>query len=90
MLLHERLMYTYALDITRHKFGENTFSQGLSRHEARTDEATSGRVGRGEQGEARPENSVPRSRPKLVLSRRRLKIWSKSGLTIAEATWSTY
>ena len=64
--------------------------QDLSRHEARTAETTPGRIGRGEQGGARPWNSVPRSGPQLVLSRRRLKTWSKSGLSIAETTGCTY
>ena len=64
---------------------KDTVLQGLSRHEARA-EAAPGRVGRGEDGEARPGNSSPRGGPQLELYRRRLKTWSKSGLSIAETT----
>ena len=38
---------------------KNTFFHELSRHEASTTEAAPA-VGKGEQGEARPENSAPR------------------------------
>ena len=40
----------------------------------------------GQQGWARPGNSVPRIGPQLVLSQRRLKNWPKSGVSIAETT----
>ena len=58
--------------------GVENISTKLSRHEARMAEADPDRIGRGEQGEARPENSAPRGGAQLELSRRRLKTWSKS------------
>ena len=48
------------------------------------------RVGRGEQGEARPDISAPRGGPHLDLGRLRLNPWSKSDSWIAEATAPTY
>ena len=41
------------------------------------------RVGRGEQGEARPAIGGPRGGPHLDLERLRLKTWSKSDFSIA-------
>ena len=48
------------------------------------------RVGRGEQGEARPAMSALRGGPHLDLGRLRLKTWSKSDFSIAETTGRTY
>ena len=57
-------------------------------------EATPGRVERGEQAEARAGNSATRGGPKLELSRRRLKNWSKLGpsatLVHAPTYWCLY
>ena len=49
-----------------------------------------GRVGRDEHGKARRANTTPNGGPHLELERLRLKTCSKSGLSIAETTWSTY
>ena len=58
--------------------------------DASTVSAGTCRVGRGEQGEARPAISAPRGGPHLDLGRLRLKTWSKSDFWIAETTWPTY
>ena len=60
------------------KFEKNTILQQPSRHEARTAEAAPSRVGKGQQGEARPGNKAPTGGPQLELSRKPLKTWSKS------------
>ena len=72
------------------KSAKNTVLQGLSRHEARTTEAAPRRVGRGEQGEARPGNSAPSDGPQIELSRRRLKTLSKSDTVAALVQAPTY
>ena len=56
---------------------------------ASTAEADPGRVGRGEQNEARPAISVPRDGPHLELGRIRLKAWSKSDFSTAGKIWRT-
>ena len=58
--------------------------------DASTVQAATCRVGRGEQGEARPATSTPRGRPHLDLGRVRLKTWSKSDFSIAGTTWGTF
>ena len=58
--------------------------------DASTNEAAPGRVGRDLQGEARRANATPNGGPHLELWRLRLKTWSKSDFSIAEATWPTY
>ena len=58
--------------------------------DASTVSAATCRVGRDEQGEARPASSAPRGGPHLDLERLRLKTWSKSDLSIAETTGRTY
>ena len=55
-----------------------------------TAEAAPGRVGDGEQKEARPANGTSKRGPHLELVRLRLTSWSKSDLSIAETTWPTY
>ena len=57
------LTYYYALDFYSRSLAKINNFHRLSRHEARTAEAASGRVGRGEQGEARPRNSAARGGP---------------------------
>ena len=51
-----------------------------------TAKAASGRVGRGEQGEARRTNSTPNGEPRFELARLRLKTWCKNDLSIAHTT----
>ena len=46
--------------------------------DASTAEASPGKVGRDEQGEARRANATPNGGPHLELGRLRFKIWSKS------------
>ena len=58
--------------------------------DASTAEATSGRVGREEQDEARRANTTPSGGPHLELGRLRLKTWSKTDFSIAETTGPTY
>ena len=58
--------------------------------DASTAGAAPGRVGRGEQGEARPAINALRGGPHLDLGHLRLKTWSKSDLLIAKTTWATY
>ena len=58
--------------------------------DASTAEAATCRVGRGDQGEARPAISAPRGGPHLDLGCLQLKTWSRSGFWIAETTWPTY
>ena len=84
--------YTYdsALDISERKISKNVFFQRRPRHEARTGEGAPGRVERGAQGEARPGNSAPRSGPRLEVSRRRPKVWSKSDPSAALVQGSSY
>ena len=59
-------------------------------NDASTVSAVTCRVGRGDQGEARPAISAPRGEPHLDLRRSRLKTWSKSEFSIAEMTWPKY
>ena len=63
-------------------------SGGSVRHAARMAEAASGRVGRGEQGEARTANSTPNGGPhlELLIARSRLKTFNKNDLSIAHRT----
>ena len=72
------------------KMAKNEKSTRRRETKASTVSAGTRRVGRGEQGEARPVISAPRGRPDLDLARLRLKTWSKSDFWIAETTWSTY
>ena len=58
--------------------------------DASTVSAGTCRVGKGEQGEARPALSPPRGGPHLDLGRSRLKTCSKSDFSIAETTGPTY
>ena len=55
----------------------------LQGDDARMAEGATCRVGRGDQGEARPAISAPRGGPRLDLGRLRLKTWSKSDFPIA-------
>lgn len=48
------------------------------------------RVGRCEQGEARPGINAPRGGPHLDQSRLQLKPWSYPDFSAAGTTWSTY
>ena len=62
----------------------------LQGDDASTVSASTYRVGKGEQGEARPAISAPRGGPHLDLGRLRLKTCSKSDFSIAETTAPTY
>ena len=54
--------------------------------DASTAEAAPGRVGEGEQGEARRAKSTPNGGPHVELGRLRLKTWSKCDFSIAQTT----
>ena len=81
---------TTHLELRNRKLAKYTILQDFLRHERERPRPPPCRVGRGEQIEARPGNSVPRSGPHLVLSRRRIETWCISGLSIAETTGPTY
>ena len=57
-----------------------------------TAEAVPGRVGEGEQGEARRANSSMNDglHLELLIGRLRLKTWLKPDFSIAESTWPIY
>ena len=55
--------------------------------DASTPEPALGKVGRGEQSEARRANSTPNGEPHLELGRLRLKTWSNSDFSIAQTTY---
>ena len=57
---------------------------------ASTAEAAPGRVGRGEQGEARRASSTPNGGPDLELGRLRLKTWSKTDFSISQTTGQNF
>ena len=57
--------------------------------DASTVYAATYRVGRGEQGDARPAISALRGGPHLDQGRLRRKTWSKSDFSIAGTTWAT-
>ena len=60
--------------------------QHASQGDDASTEAAPGRVGRGEQGEARQANSTPNGGPHLGLGRLRLKTFSKPDFSIAQTT----
>ena len=60
------------------KIAKKILSRRPPRHEASTTDADPGRVGKVDQGDARARNSAARGRPQLELSRKQLKIGSKS------------
>ena len=69
------------------KKGSQHPSQG---DDASTAEATPGRVGRDEEGEARQENTKTNLGCHFELGRLRLKRWSESDFANAETTSATY
>ena len=71
------------------KIEKNRKQHPPQRDDASTVSAGTCRVGRGEQGAARPAISAPRGEPHIDLGRLRLKTLSKSDFWIAE-TWPTY
>ena len=81
--------YLYARMESWNIFDKKRKQHPPQRDDAGTAEGATCRVGRGEQGEARPAISAPRDGPHLDLGRLRLKPLSRSDFSIAGTTWRT-
>ena len=89
-MTHIRLIRIYTYEQT-HGIGTVISTKKRKQHRSQGDDASTaeagpGRVGRGEQAEARRANSTPNGGRHLELGRFRLKTWSKSDFSIAQTT----
>ena len=87
--LHIRMICIYTYNRKLGYFDKKPKQNPSHGDHAGTAGGTTCRVGRGEQGEARPAIRAPRSEPNLDLGRFRLKTWSKYDFSITGTTWAT-